>query len=224
MSQRDEVPVARAETPTPRLPDGYNAGELTDADVPWLAAQLAPMYGEGSIVRWVLERVAAPTPAARAEACAHSWATLEADTRVCTRCGQRLTYKFAPAPPLPPAAGKPMTDERLNELRGLARGLWARELIAEIDRLRAARPVEGEDAEDAARWRALLACQRIRMMGGARLGTPTAHLGMEFWIQYDTDGYRSYADANASSIEELTRFVDLARAARTTHGGRRDAE
>lgn len=51
----------------PRLPDGYNAGELTDSDVPRLAAQLAPLYGAGSVVRWVLERVAAPAPAARAE-------------------------------------------------------------------------------------------------------------------------------------------------------------
>jgi hypothetical protein len=41
------------------LPSGYNVGDLTDADVPWLAANLAPMYGEGSEVRWVLERVAA---------------------------------------------------------------------------------------------------------------------------------------------------------------------
>lgn len=48
-----------ASVATSGLPTGYNIGELTDADVPRLAAVLAPLYAEGSEVRWVLERVAA---------------------------------------------------------------------------------------------------------------------------------------------------------------------
>jgi hypothetical protein len=37
---------------------------------------------------------------------------------------------------------------------------------------------------DAARWRALLASERIRIIGSARLGAPDGHLSLELWGEH----------------------------------------
>lgn len=50
--------VTRPGASEPKRPSRCNGGELTDADVPRIAAAIAPMYAEDSEVRWVLERAA----------------------------------------------------------------------------------------------------------------------------------------------------------------------
>ena len=76
----------------------------------------------------------------------------------------------------------------------------------------------------AARWCALLASQRIRMIGSAGLtgktdpnGNPWsgyAHFGMEIWTKYgaslDEDRLRSMAQGNDLGRDWLTRYADIA--------------
>jgi hypothetical protein len=69
----------------------------------------------------------------------------------------------------------------------------------------ASRRAAAADTEDAERWRALVGCQRVRVLGHARLGQPDQHIGVEFWEQYPVT-------ADEASISELTVFADAAAA------------
>lgn len=55
---------------------------------------------------------------------------------------------------------------------------------------------------DAARWRALLGCERIRVIGSARLGQPDGHIGLELWGTYPDAGPQD------SGRAALTTFAD----------------
>jgi hypothetical protein len=67
------------------------------------------------------------------------------------------------------------------------------------------------DAQDAARWRKLMACERIRVLGSARLGQPDAYLGVELWGVYPGE--------HPDGAPTLTAFVD-GLALRGADGGR----
>lgn len=56
---------------------------------------------------------------------------------------------------------------------------------------------------DALRWRKLMACQRIRIMGTAKEGTPQGHMGLEIWGEYPTEKM-----AVVDNRSRLTAFVD----------------
>lgn len=59
---------------------------------------------------------------------------------------------------------------------------------------------------DAMRWRKLVGCERIRLLGSARLGAPDAHIGLELWGTFppvnDIEG------VHTSSRDALLAFVD----------------
>lgn len=91
-------------------------------------------------------------------------------------------------------------------------------------------PAAQEDALDAARWRALLACGRIRIIGTAGVtGTgahdPKAldpnkqpygnyvHFGAEFWSTFPDQDYYNTKENPAYARATLTEFADAARAA-----------
>lgn len=92
-------------------------------------------------------------------------------------------------------------------------------------RLMLALPQFEADARDAARWRALLASERIRVLGSAGLMADTdpngrpyngyAHLGLEIWTKFSKEGYSQklqddIVHGNATGIEWLTKYVDIA--------------
>ena len=102
----------------------------------------------------------------------------------------------------------------------------------EIEALRAAAPSPAAqgDALDAARWRALLACGRIRIIGTAGVtGTgahdPKAldpnkqpygnyvHFGAEFWSTFPDQDYYNTKENPAYARATLTEFADAARTA-----------
>jgi hypothetical protein len=67
-------------------------------------------------------------------------------------------------------------------------------------------PVETQVQRDAKRWRALIGCARIRVMGSAGLHDPQsnyAHIGVEFWTHHA-------AQTNPEAIETLLKFVERA--------------
>lgn len=74
------------------------------------------------------------------------------------------------------------------------------------------------DKLDAARWRALLASQRIRMIGSAGIKKPEpnhyAHFGMEIWTTYSRDYSAELLlqldSGNAQGREWLTLYADIA--------------
>lgn len=74
------------------------------------------------------------------------------------------------------------------------------------------------EALDAARWRALLGSQRIRMLGSAGLNKPEAnnyaHFGMEIWTIYGsrlTDEQReTMKRGNEQGRDWLTKYADIA--------------
>ena len=80
---------------------------------------------------------------------------------------------------------------------GLADGqAWERENPPEENPTWVANRQRALDAEDAAKWRALMSCDRIRMMGGT---SDLNHIGLEFWrdhpstrwsAEYPQDGCR----------------------------------
>lgn len=53
---------------------------------------------------------------------------------------------------------------------------------------------------DAAKWRALLSCGRMRVIGSAGIGTPHAHIGMEFWSEHPEP-------TTEYSSEQFSRFI-----------------
>lgn len=57
---------------------------------------------------------------------------------------------------------------------------------------------------DAERWRALISCERIRILGTGGLGSDSQHLGMEVWDKFPV--------ALEDGSEVLTKFVDTIRA------------
>jgi hypothetical protein len=79
------------------------------------------------------------------------------------------------------------------------------------------RELEPDDREyeamtrDAARWRALLDCDRIRILGTGMLDTRTPHFGAEFWVTHPLGHNRSAE--NERGREVLTTFADAAIAA-----------
>jgi hypothetical protein len=64
------------------------------------------------------------------------------------------------------------------------------------------------NTKDAQRWRALIGCQRIRVLGSAGIETPKednyAHLGLELWTLHPTN------DDHKLGADWLTRFADIA--------------
>lgn len=97
--------------------------------------------------------------------------------------------------------------------RAEARAEAAEQECAQLaEHLREAREAAADDREDAARWRALLASQRIRVLGYAQKGTAHMHLGLEVWVTHPGD----FAGANRSGAEVLTAYADAAVAAQTT--------
>jgi len=59
------------------------------------------------------------------------------------------------------------------------------------------------DKEDASRWRALVTCERIRILGTGGLGTEHQHIGLELWDKYPGE--------HPDGAEILTKFVDTIR-------------
>lgn len=83
-------------------------------------------------------------------------------------------------------------DEALDlsaYLEGLKRLATAQQ--AELVRLR----------EDAAKWRALASCARMRVIGSAGIGTEFAHIGVEFWANHPEE-------TQPSSRQQFTEFVN----------------
>lgn len=87
---------------------------------------------------------------------------------------------------------------RLEEVRGAlqtADGLLAEEAAAR----QAAQ-------QDATRWRKFINAARIRILGSARLGQPSGHMGLEIWGQFPAADLKP-GDV-AASREEVTTLVD----------------
>ena len=83
-------------------------------------------------------------------------------------------------------------------------------VTAVVDALqRAAQLPISDDARDAARWRALIGCGRVRVLGsaGVRKPSPTgyAHIGVEFWTHHETP-------TDPASIDDLIAFTERAAA------------
>lgn len=74
-------------------------------------------------------------------------------------------------------------------------------------------PVAGDDVRDAARWRAVVGCARVRVLGSAGLHSDTdmygnphgnnAHIGLELWTKHDAGSY-------PEAIADFTKFADKA--------------
>jgi phytoene dehydrogenase-like protein len=72
------------------------------------------------------------------------------------------------------------------------------------DRAECAEALAESLRQDADRWRALMDCERVCVIGGADLGAPNALIGMDF--------HRRHPDRDdAPSREMFVAFVDLAR-------------
>lgn len=103
----------------------------------------------------------------------------------------------------------------LDEIRAAAFAAQIKELLPQLK----------ADALDAARWRALLGSERIKMQGSAGLTSDTdpngkpyngyAHFGMEIWTQFSKEGCSQklqddIVQGNATGIEMLTKYADIA--------------
>lgn len=66
------------------------------------------------------------------------------------------------------------------------------------------RQINHELETDAGRWRALMSCERIRLLGTGGLGTDHQHIGLEIW-----DKYPKSIEVNGKAT--LTVFVDTIR-------------
>lgn len=60
---------------------------------------------------------------------------------------------------------------------------------------------------DGLRWRALMSCDRIRVIGSAKLGKEQQHLGLELWEEYPFIGEKGYSNTTFGR-EQLTLFAD----------------
>ena len=94
-------------------------------------------------------------------------------------------------------------------------------LYCELEKRLAPEPA-GNDAEDAAKWRALMSCERIRMMGCAGLhpdstGYPPdyIHIGMEFWTRHSGAGDASDVEGR----EWFAKFIERSRRLSPTKEG-----
>lgn len=65
-------------------------------------------------------------------------------------------------------------------------------------------------AKDAARWRALMSCDRIRIFGSAKLGDPEnpQHIGMEIWEKFRFSDKAPNDETVQMNKKELTLFAD----------------
>lgn len=68
---------------------------------------------------------------------------------------------------------------------------------------------------DAERWRALMSCQRLRVLGSANLGcTDPAkgsyqHMGLEIWTEYNSEHFKNSPDnGHELAKKQLTLFAD----------------
>jgi hypothetical protein len=72
-------------------------------------------------------------------------------------------------------------------------------------------PPAAQDKADAARWRKLTGCPRVRLLGYARGGPqggegPIRHIGFEFWTDYPD--FPDQERVNAENVQTLLAFVD----------------
>lgn len=91
---------------------------------------------------------------------------------------------------------------------------WAQKLLAAAIVTAPEAPAEPpDDSRDAERWRALIGCARVRLLGSAGLGeqvgtTGYAHVGVELWTHHE-------AASHPEAIERLTQFADRAAATKS---------
>jgi hypothetical protein len=69
-----------------------------------------------------------------------------------------------------------------------------------------------QDALDAARWRALLASPRLRILGTAGFGHKDnyRHFGLEAWSEFSAQDGATVSWRNADAIQVLTEYADVA--------------
>lgn len=118
------------------------------------------------------------------------------------------------------AASKTLDIKRIDHISMLNEKLHEA-LNQRDDAIAALAQVNADNARDAARWRAMLDSQRIRMIGSAGIIRPEAnnyaHFGMEIWTKYGTSlnpvQLEQMRVGNEQGIDWLTKYADIAIAA-----------
>lgn len=150
---------------------------------------------------------------------AEARADFESEPCQCAKC---TADEPTPTPMTPVAAAakaKPANERDLDWIIAIAHGIGVdtgfhvpivpeqgvfRDFFNQI-RARLAPPPD-DVQRDAERWRALLGCARVRVMGCAGLHDPQsnyAHIGVEFWTHHP-------AQSNPEAIETILKFVERA--------------
>lgn len=233
---------------------GAEIGEHSSANNPWRAALLAADEWIAIDARGVI--AGRPEQAAQAvapsEAQPVAWACWfdsedpDTDTPTIARLephayGQRRPLVYAAPQAVEPAAPQAVPDAQpvawMHQCRKkpALKSLSFRKVDPRLQAqgykaipLYAAQPAaQPADAQDAARWRALIGCARIRPIGSAGIEQPDpdhhAHLGLELWTRFGRD-YRpellvQLDQENARGRRWLTAFADIAIDAARTQGG-----
>lgn len=100
---------------------------------------------------------------------------------------------------------------------GIAPNHWLQKWKARRDNLLAGAEAESAptvealqgkiDAADAANWRALVNCGRLRVIGTGSWGTPHAHMGLEMWATFPDR--EAVAEEHRRAVLKLVEFVGL---------------
>lgn len=88
----------------------------------------------------------------------------------------------------------------------------AHEVIATVDAALAAgetttTDTPNSDTADADKWRALVNCGRLRVIGTGSWGTPHAHIGIEMWATFPDR--QAVAHEHAAAVAKLEEFAAL---------------